>query len=610
MCGIVGYIGQREAVPLLIDGLKRLEYRGYDSAGVAVLNGGGIQIQRRKGRLHGLQDILATEPLEGKMGIGHTRWATHGIPCDRNSHPHSDCGNRIAVVHNGIIENWQELKKDLENKGHCFTSDTDTEILPHLIEQYNTGDLVEGVRSALKMVEGSYAMVALSQDHPGMLVAARHQSPLVVGIGARGEIFLASDVPAILPMTKDVIHLDDQDIVIVEDDRVSFLTLDGRPIVKQMTRIKWDAAMADLGGYRHYMEKEICEQPVAVRETMENLIDFGRRAMKIPLADLQKCLNQGIDKLFIIACGTSYHAAQVGKFIIEGLSSMPVEVDLGSEFRYRPPLLSSGTPVVTISQSGETADTFGAANEARERGASIFTICNVTGSSLARMSDGVFYTEAGPEIGVASTKAFTTQLASLICLGLHLADRQGMLTDRETTDLIGGLMKIPHEMEAIISIWNDIEDVARAFYRADNFLYLGRGPNYPIALEGALKLKEISFIHAEGYPAGEMKHGPIALIDENMPVVCVATAGRTLEKMWSNMEEVRSRGGRIIAVGNEGDETTRRIAEVFIPVPRTEEYLSPLLNVLPLQMLAYSIAVRRGTDVDKPRNLAKSVTVE
>jgi glucosamine--fructose-6-phosphate aminotransferase (isomerizing) len=613
MCGIVGYIGSKEPVEVLIEGLRRLEYRGYDSAGIAVVNGDGeLIIRRAPGKLRDLERVLADKPISGRYGIAHTRWATHGRPTEENAHPHRDCTGRIVVIHNGIIENYLELKHALQARGHVFVTETDTEIVAHALEQEikDTGcDLAGAFRAVLPRLRGIYALVAISADEADTIVAARVGPPLVVGIG-KGEYFVASDIPAILTHTKDVVFMDDYEIVVVKPSGVAFFKADGTPIVKTPTRIPWDPIMAEKGGYKHFMLKEIHEQPRAMRDTL-----LGRVSLEDSTIHLQE-INLGDDqfrnatRVQIVACGTSWHAGHVGKFLIEQLAKMPVEVDYASEYRYRKPLLDERCLSVFISQSGETADTLAAERESKSRGASLLAICNVRGSMLTRECNGTIYTHAGPEIGVASTKAFTSQITALALLALKLGRVRGVLAEADASNLIRHLYHVPAQMERWLQDERPVTELAKTFHLHRDFLYLGRGVNYPIALEGALKLKEISYIHAEGYPAGEMKHGPIALIDENMPVVAIAPHDGVFEKMLSNIEEVKARSGIVIAVTDAPDADLDRRADAVIVVPETHELLSPLLTVLPLQLLAYHIALLRGCDVDQPRNLAKSVTVE
>ena len=611
MCGIVGYVGHKKVVPILLEGLKRLEYRGYDSAGLAILQQDRIVLYRSVGKIKELENVLWGRDLSGEVGLGHTRWATHGQPTEENAHPHSDCTGDLVVVHNGIIENYLALKEKLQQEGHHFTSDTDTEVIAHLIEAQlqETGDLEVAVRRALTSVVGAYALGILWRGDPHRLVAARNGSPLVVGLGD-GEFFIASDVPAILSHTRDVLFLDDEEMVVLSHDGVNVTTLTGEPVEKKIQKILWTPIMAEKSGYKHFMLKEIYEQPRAILDTIHGC--FSLESGHIYLEGLESLHSTlpTIDRIVLVACGTSWHAGLVGKFLIEDLARIPVEVDYGSEFRYRDPILDERTLVLTISQSGETLDTLVSLREARRRGCKSLAICNVAGSTLSRESDGVLYTHAGPEIGVASTKTFTSQLAALYLLALALGRARGRLDGARTQELLSELIRLPQQMEQVLSLGPTLEGLAGHFYAASNFLYLGRGINYPIALEGALKLKEISYIHAEGYPAGEMKHGPIAMITEEMPVVFLAPKDRTFEKVLGNIEEVKTRNGIVIAISDETDSRLMAKADHLVSIPHTSPHLMPLLLVVPLQFLAYHIAVRKGCDVDQPRNLAKSVTVE
>jgi glucosamine--fructose-6-phosphate aminotransferase (isomerizing) len=617
MCGIVGYVGGRPAVPIILDGLRRLEYRGYDSAGIAVLDPANrLLVRRASGKLRNLEDVIRVDPLEGSFGVGHTRWATHGRPTEENAHPHRDCHGDLVVVHNGIIENYLELKAQLQQEGHRFQTETDTEVIAHLIEKHFTGSLEEAVRQAVRHLRGVFAIAVLSRTDPGKIVAARMGPPAVVGLGD-GEYFVASDVPAILSHTRDVFFLADGDLAVITSEGVRLSNFDGQPVKRQVTHILWDPIMAEKGGYKHFMLKEIFEQPRAVRDTIVGRVELETGSVFLDEMDISPDEFRSFRQVKIVACGTSWHAALAGKFMIEKLARLPVEVDYGSEFRYRDPILGPDVLTVVISQSGETADTLAAQREAKLKGSKTLAICNVPGSMVTREASGTIYTHAGPEIGVASTKAFTTQLAALFLLALHLARVRGALNAAECKKHAQDLLGIPAKLEAVLSQDALYEDLAKRYFKASDFLYLGRGINFPIALEGALKLKEISYIHAEGYPAGEMKHGPIALIDEEMPVVVVAArdpsdeASRVLyEKTLSNIQEVKARQGTVIAVVVQGDSATAALADHIIEVPPAGELLLPILEIVPLQLLAYHIAVRRGCDVDQPRNLAKSVTVE
>jgi glucosamine--fructose-6-phosphate aminotransferase (isomerizing) len=615
MCGIIGYVGDEPAVPILMGGLEQLEYRGYDSAGLAVVNSDGVlEVRRAAGKLSNLARVLAEDPLEGSFGVGHTRWATHGAPNEENAHPHRDSAGRIVVVHNGIIENYLPLRERLSTAGHTFVTETDTEAIVHLISEYFDGDLEAAVRRALGEIEGIYAIAVMAVDDPQKIVAARQGPPLVVGLG-EGEQFVASDVTPILQHSRSVVFLDDGQIAVVTPDAVRITDLAGNEIEPEPQRITWDPVTAQKGGYRHFMLKEINEQPEAVRDSLVGRLDRLSGAVEMPELQIDgKPLDEesarAISKLFVLACGTSWHAGLVGKFWIESLAGIPVEVDYGSEFRYRDPLVPQGSVALAITQSGETADTLAAMREARDKEASLWTICNVVGSMATRLADGVIHTHAGPEIGVASTKAFTTQLACLYQLALRLAQLRGTLTADEIGARVEDLVRIPTAIETVLQREDSLVPLARRLAEQHNFLYLGRGMLYPIALEGALKLKEISYIHAEGYPAGEMKHGPIALIERHLPVLGIAPQGPWYDKMSSNMQEARARQGHVIALVTDGDDRLAGIADDVIAVPECAVELSPILTSVPLQQLAYHIAVQRGCDVDQPRNLAKSVTVE
>jgi glucosamine--fructose-6-phosphate aminotransferase (isomerizing) len=613
MCGIIGYIGPKPVVPVILDGLRRLEYRGYDSAGVAVVQNGIIEVRRSAGKLINLENSIQAKPLAGVYGLGHTRWATHGRPTEENAHPHRDGSGRIVVVHNGIIENYLEIKRELVAEGHKFQSETDTEVVAHLVEkEWKKDGLENAVLRAMQRVRGLFALVLMSADDPEKLVAVRNGPPIVVGIG-EGEYFVASDVPALLSHTRNVVFLDDREMAVLTPTGVQFKTLDGKTVERKPTRVTWDPISAEKAGYKHFMLKEIFEQPHAVRDTVlgRASLDTGQvhlNEMAISDADLR-----AVNKITLLACGTSWHAALVGKFMIEELAKVAVEVDYGSEYRYRNPIIDNKSLAVAITQSGETADTLAALREAKAKGARSLSICNVVGSMATREAEGTIYTHAGPEIGVASTKAFTTQLVALYLFALKLAEVRNTMTQAERCDHLNVLMQLPKVLEETLKTAKEIEEIAAKFYNRADFLYLGRGINYPIALEGALKLKEISYIHAEGYPAGEMKHGPIALIDEQMPVVAIATHDHVFEKMQGNIQEAKARGGSIIALTTKGDTTLEQLLDEndsLVAVPATHRLLMPIVISLPLQLLSYYIAVRRGCDVDQPRNLAKSVTVE
>lgn len=609
MCGIIGYIGKQNSVPILIDGLKRLEYRGYDSAGIAILQDSKIEIRRAVGKLKNLELSIQGEDLKGTVGIGHTRWATHGRPSEENAHPHR--AGKLVLVHNGIIENYLPLKRALQEEGHKFKSETDTEVLCHLIERYvEKGNPLEmAVRYALKDVKGAYAIGVIHEDEPEKLVAARSGSPLIIGLG-NGEFFIASDTPAILNHTRDVIFLEDEEIAVLSHDGMVVFTLDGLPVDKEVKRILWDPIMAEKGGYKHFMLKEIHEQPRAIMDTMRGRLSHEMGMVYLDGIGLSEEDIKKIERIYLVACGTSWHAALVGKFMIEDMARIPTEVDIASEFRYRGPIIDSRTLFVVITQSGETADTLASQREAKRLGATVLTICNVVGSTSSREADGVIYTHAGPEIGVASTKAFTSQLTALFLLAFYLGRVKERVALEDAQRLIDDLIRVPQLVERLLSHEEEISAIAHLYFKARDFLYLGRGLNYPIALEGALKLKEISYIHAEGYPAGEMKHGPIALIDENLPVVVLAPNDQVYPKVLSNIEEVKARGGIVIALATEGDSDIAPKVDQVIYIPEMNLYLTPILLTIPLQLFAYHIALLRGSDVDQPRNLAKSVTVE
>ncbi|OGC12030.1 glutamine--fructose-6-phosphate aminotransferase [candidate division WOR-1 bacterium RIFOXYA12_FULL_52_29] len=609
MCGIFGYIGRKEALPFLIEGLKKLEYRGYDSAGVATIKGGKIQLSKCVGKISFLEDKLAQKPLTGKIGIGHTRWATHGQPSDENSHPHQDCKSELAVVHNGIIENYQELKIQLSGRGHRFLSSTDTEVLAHLIEENYQGDLLSAVRKTIETVRGTYAMAVISKSDPKKIVVARSGSPLIIGLG-ENELFLSSDIPAMLKYTSRVIYLENGELAVMTPGGVKVFDLKGKEIAKEIDLISWDPESAEKGGYAHFMLKEIHEQPNAIRKTIAGRIQPDSHKIHFDELTMTKEEMRTINRVVFTACGTSWHAGLIGEYLFEQFARLPTEVEYAAEFRYRHPIIDKNTLVIAITQSGETADTLGAVWEARAQGAKTIAICNVVGSTIARESDGVIYTNAGPEIGVASTKAFTTQLTVIYLLALLFGKVREIISESEATKLIQDLIEIPDKLEKVLLGEEGIAKIAGKFYQATNSLYLGRGKGFPIALEGALKLKEVSYIHAEGYPAAEMKHGPIALIDKNMPVVILAFAGRRYEKVLGNIEEVKARGGQVIAIATEGDDAIARQADEVLYIPNTTEALSPLLAAVPLQIFAYYIALKRGCHVDQPRNLAKSVTVE
>jgi glucosamine--fructose-6-phosphate aminotransferase (isomerizing) len=608
MCGIIGYTGNKNAVTVVLEGLKRLEYRGYDSAGVAFFSGKGVEVIRCKGKIKALASLVEKEHLSSPTAIGHTRWATHGKPSEENAHPHRSGG--IVVVHNGIIENYLVLKKELLAKGHTFTSDTDTEVLCHLIRDFaETLPLEEAVRSALREVKGTYALAVINEKEPGKIVGVRKDSPLVVGLGD-GEYFIASDVPAFLNYSREVMFLDEEEMVVLTSDGVEVTKLDGSPVQKEVRSVTWSPAMAEKGGYRHFMLKEIFEQPRAVSDTLRGRFMAGSGEINLDEFGLSAAMLKEVRKVFIVACGTSWHAGLIGKYMFEDIARIPVEVDVASEFRYRRPLIGPDHLMIVITQSGETADTLAAQREAKRLGAKILSICNVVGSTSAREADAVFYTHCGPEIGVASTKAFLTQVTAVYLLALACGAARGTIGGEQARELLGELMLLPGKIERVLALDDAIKAIAKDLFRARGFIYLGRGINYPIALEGALKLKEVSYIHAEGYPAGEMKHGPIALIDEELPVVILVSKDGLFEKMLTSIQEVNSRGGNVIAIAAEDTSEVCEISRSCVLVPDTNRFLSPVLFAVPLQLLAYHIGVLRGCDVDQPRNLAKSVTVE
>jgi glucosamine--fructose-6-phosphate aminotransferase (isomerizing) len=612
MCGIIGYLGPKPVVPILLDGLRCLEYRGYDSAGIALVQQESIEVRRSAGKLSHLVEAINGDPIEGTCGIGHTRWATHGRATADNAHPHRDCSGRTVLVHNGIIENYLELKKQLSGEGHHFTTETDTEVMAHLVERETNGDGLEhAVLRALRAVQGVYGMVFMSANDPGKIVAVREGPPIVVGVGD-GEFLVASDVAPILPYTREVIFLEDGEMAVIRKDGAEFFDRKGRSLLKRPARVDWDPAMVQKGAFRHFMQKEIFEQPLAVRQTVSG--NCSRDASRVALKEVGASERlRDVNRVQIVACGTSWHAGLVGKFLIERYAQVPVDVDYASEYRYRQPVSTDRTLAVAITQSGETADTLAALREARGRGAATMAICNVVGSMVTREADGTLYTHAGPEIGVASTKAFTSQLVAVNLLALHLAALQRTMSPACVAQKIDALKQVPALIEQVLELDKDIQHIARRHYKRTGFLYLGRGVNYPIALEGALKLKELSYIHAEGYPAGEMKHGPIALIDESVPVVAIATED-LFAKVASNIQEVKARGASIVAITDVDPEAFAGMLDPaqdsIVRIPAADPFLTPLLAVVPLQLLAYHIAAYRGCDVDQPRNLAKSVTVE
>jgi glutamine---fructose-6-phosphate transaminase (isomerizing) len=615
MCGIFGYVGPQDPVPIIMSGLRSLEYRGYDSAGIAIVEDGKLQVRRASGKLKNLEELLTKQPVNGQFGLGHTRWATHGRPTEENAHPHRDCKGRIVVAHNGIIENYLSLKRQLTEEGHKFTTETDTEVIAHLIEKHFAGNLEDAVLKTLAQLKGLFAFTCVSADDSQKIVAVREGNPLIVG-AIDGEGFVASDVPAMLPYTRRILFLDDHEVAVVARNGIRLLDYSGQHRRPQFQHVAWDPIMAEKGGYKHFMLKEIYEQPVAIENTI--LGRFSLENNRVHLEDV--AFSDDVWKSFrhirILACGTSWHAATAGKHMIESMARIPVEVDYASEYRYRNPVILPDTLFIFITQSGETLDTIAAQRQFRDQGKSL-TITNVVGSMTTRVADSILYTRAGPEIGVASTKAFTTQLASLYLVALHLASLHKTLSESEIRKALTDLTQLPQKMEKILAGAKHIEDITKSLFRQHDFLFLARGIHFPIALEGALKLKELSYIHAEGYPAGEMKHGPNALIDENLPVVFLAAhdpesaeSHQRYEKVLNNIKEVKSRDGIIISLGNDGDTELMESSDHFIPIPPTNELLLSILEVIPLQLLAYHCAVRRGCDIDQPRNLAKSVTVE
>jgi len=608
MCGIVGYIGPKSPLPILLDGLKKLEYRGYDSAGIAVIDGSALYTERAAGKIINLEEKLAVKKIEGDYGVGHTRWATHGRPTEENAHPHTDCTGGIVVVHNGILENYVELKNGLEKRGHRFRTETDTEVVAHLLEEEGD-DLAAALRCVCKKLKGIFSLAVASLRDRQKIVVARMGPPLVIGVGER-ENFIASDIPAILQHTRNIVYLEDGEAAVITAGRVVITDFDGNPKTRLPQRIGWDPIQAEKAGFKHFMQKEIFEQPRALRDTLVGRIAVDAGEVHLEELSPMAAELREAGSVHFIACGTSLHASLCGKFLVENLARVPCFVDYASEFRYREPVINPKDLFVFVSQSGETADTLAAQREARERGAKTLAICNAVGSMLTREADGTLYTHAGPEIGVASTKAFTTQLTAIVLLAIHLGGLKGALSLEERKSYLSALQKLPKLAEEVLGLEKQIEKIAKSYSRFNNFLYLGRGIHYPIALEGALKLKEISYIHAEGYPAGEMKHGPIALIDENLPVVALAMKDHVYDKVVSNLEEVKARDGKVISITQARDERLSRTSDAVMEVPSTLPLLQAILTVIPLQLLAYHIAVLRGCDVDQPRNLAKSVTVE
>ncbi|MEO7660292.1 MAG: glutamine--fructose-6-phosphate transaminase (isomerizing) [Pyrinomonadaceae bacterium] len=620
MCGIVGYVGNKQVVPLIIDGLRKLEYRGYDSAGIAVVDEDHkLSLRRAEGKLRNLEEAIRLNPLDGNYGIGHTRWATHGRPTEENAHPHRDQSGKVVVVHNGIIENYLTLKERLADRGHKFYTETDTEVVAHLIGHYidNEGLSLElAVRKSVKELKGIFALSIISVDEPDMIISVREGPPVVIGLGD-GEFFVASDIPPILQHTRDVFFLGDREIAVLTKDSVRVTDFDGNIIEPEQQRITWDPIMAEKGGFKHFMLKEIYEQPRAVRDTSQGRISLDTGKVYLDPMDISEDDFRAVTSIKIAACGTSWHAGLAGKYMLEAIARVPVEVDYASEFRYRDPVLSETDLIIVISQSGETADTIAAMREAKQAGCKILAVCNVQGSMITREADGSILTHAGPEIGVASTKAFTSQMVALYLFALYLGDLRGKVDETRAKKLAQDLAELPLKIEQLLNDADLIEELSKEFFRVQDFLYLGRGINFPVALEGALKLKEISYIHAEGYPAGEMKHGPNALIDEKLPVVVINTREQgnkaselRYEKTHSNIVEVKSRDGIIVSVLTEGDSMSSKVSNHVIEIPETSDLLGPILSIVPLQLLSYHIAVRRGCDVDQPRNLAKSVTVE
>ena len=613
MCGIVGYVGERDATRIVFDGLKRLEYRGYDSAGLALLSDGRVEVRRSVGKLSELQRVLEQEPPRGTIGIGHTRWATHGKPSEVNAHPHLDCRREIVVIHNGIVENYVELRQRLRDEGHVFRSETDTEVIVHLVESYcvEGASLEDAARRAMRELRGNHAIVLMSLREPDRLVAARlgNAGGVTIGLGD-GETFVASDLPAILDHTRTMAFLDDEEMAVVTREGFRCIRLDGTAVDKPTTVVNWDPVAAAKGGYKHFMLKEIYEQPRAVSDTIRGRVHQDPASVGFENVSWTDDEWRQFRRVLLVGCGTAWHAGLIAKFMLEDLARIPVEVDYADEFRYRDPIVDRETLFVAVTQSGETVDVLVSMAEARRRGARVLGVVNAIGSQAARSADGVIYTHAGPEVGVASTKAFTSQLTALYLLALKMAQARETMSSDDLNAAIQHLLELPHRMGDVLNRDQRYEDLANHYAKCRNFLFLGRGINYPIALEGALKLKEISYIHAEGYPAGEMKHGPIALIDEEMPVVAIAVRDHVYEKTLNNVAQVKSRGGVLIGLGNDGDETLAQTSDHFLRVPETSEHLTPLLTALPLQLLAYHVADRRGCDVDQPRNLAKSVTVE
>lgn len=609
MCGIVGYIGSKQATPILIEGLEKLEYRGYDSAGISVYDGQNVIVRKCKGRLANLESKLKDEPIDGTVGIGHTRWATHGEPSDINSHPHVNSDGTISVIHNGIIENYLYIKEWLQGEGYTFITDTDTEVIPHLIDYYYDGDIVDAVMKAVNKIEGSYALGVLCGNEPDKIVAVRKDSPLVVGVG-EGENFIASDIPAILNHTRKVYLLNDREIAVLTRDDVKIYTTEGKPVKRDIFNVTWDAKAAEKGGYEHFMIKEIHEQPKAIKDTMTSRISKDMDAIKLDDIKLSRKDLENISRIFIVACGTASYAGMLGKYVIEKLARIPVEVDVASEFRYRNPIIDESTLVIVISQSGETADTLAALRESKKRGARVIAVTNVVGSSVSREADDVLYTWAGPEIAVASTKAYVTQLIAMYTIALYLGRLNGKIDENEYMAIKNEMGNLPEKAQKVLSDKSVVQKFAAKNYNHKDVFFIGRGLDYAVSMEGSLKLKEIAYVHSEAYAAGELKHGPIALLEDGTPVVALATQDDLFEKMLSNIKEVKARGAKVLAVAMEGNTSVEKVADQVIYVPKTIQLLAPVLEVIPLQLLAYYTAVNRGCDVDKPKNLAKSVTVE
>ncbi len=608
MCGIIGYIGAKEASQILIDGLEKLEYRGYDSAGVAILNDRKIQVRKFKGRLSVLKENIEVKPIKGSVGIGHTRWATHGEPSDINSHPHRSSDNKIAIVHNGIIENYMEIKEELQNLGYNFISETDTEVISHLLDHYYNGDILDTVKKVVKRLDGAYALGIMHVDNPDMLIAVRKNSPLILGIG-EGENFIASDIPAVLKYTRKVYILEDGEMAIVKKDSIELMKIDGTPIVKDVYEVTWDVEAAEKGGYQHFMLKEIYEQPKAIRDTLSPRVNKAGE-INIDSVSISEEYVQRLRRIYIVACGTAYHAGLLGKNMIEKYVKIPTIVDVASEFRYGEPFVDKDTLVIVVSQSGETADTLAALRLGKEKGARVLSVTNVVGSSISRESDDVLYTWAGPEIAVASTKAYTTQIVALTLIALEMAKKKNSITNEKFDAIINGLKQLPKKVEEVLTNVDNIKDIADEIYNSKSLFYIGRGTDYDVSREGSLKLKEISYIHSEAIAAGELKHGTLALIEKDTPVVALVTQDKLYDKMLSNIKEVKARGAYVIAIAKEGNTEIEKSADRVIYIPETIDEISSVISIVPLQLLSYYVAYRRGCDIDKPKNLAKSVTVE